>query len=109
MARYKQTIYFMTSTRYRTSRLLRSLFTLLLAAGLWAAFAHQAHAQYNGGSGTPADPFQIATVQQLQNMQNNLNSHFILLNDIDASATANWNANTTFQQEVGVYDNFGLS
>ncbi|MEM4330775.1 MAG: hypothetical protein QW273_02080 [Candidatus Pacearchaeota archaeon] len=38
---------------------------------------------FAGGKGTPTDPFQIATCQQLQNIKYALDSHFILNNDID--------------------------
>lgn len=43
------------------------------------------------GSGTEADPYQITTVEQLQEMNDELDAHYILMNDIDASDTENWN------------------
>ncbi len=43
------------------------------------------------GEGSPEDPFQISTVEDLQLMAADLNAHYILVNDIDASATATWN------------------
>ncbi len=50
-------------------------------------------AQFSGGSGTSTDPYQISTLDDLQAMDDiNYNSyHFILTNDIDASATSSWN------------------
>jgi hypothetical protein len=36
------------------------------------------------GSGTEEDPFQITNVQQLQEMNDDLDAHYILMNDIDA-------------------------
>jgi len=39
------------------------------------------------GSGTETDPYQITTVSELQDMQNDLSAYYILMNDIDASAT----------------------
>jgi hypothetical protein len=43
------------------------------------------------GSGTETDPYQITNVHQLQEMNDNLSAHYILMNDIDASVTRNWN------------------
>jgi len=40
------------------------------------------------GAGTVADPYQITNSTQLQEMQDNLNAHYILVNDIDCSDTA---------------------
>ncbi len=48
--------------------------------------------QFAGGSGTGEDPYQIETVEQLQAIADmvNLDKHFILIADIDASETENW-------------------
>jgi hypothetical protein len=43
------------------------------------------------GSGTEEDPYQITNVQQLQEMNDDLDAHYILMNDIDASETREWN------------------
>lgn len=43
------------------------------------------------GSGTPADPYQITTVDQLQEMKDILSASYKLMNDIDASSTATLN------------------
>jgi hypothetical protein len=52
---------------------------------------------FAGGTGTPADPYLIANVNQLQAIRNAPNSvHFKLINDIDASATATWNGGQGF-------------
>ena len=56
-----------------------------------------ARAQFAGGSGTFDDPFQIATVEQLQSVNSHLGDHFILINDIDASETVSWNGGAGFQ------------
>ena len=48
---------------------------------------------FAGGDGTAANPYQIATVEQLQNMGDHVNSHFVLINDVDAGATSSWNDN----------------
>lgn len=54
-------------------------------------------AQFAGGSGTEADPYQISTVEQLQEINNFLNKHFIQINDIDASETIAWNDSAGFE------------
>jgi hypothetical protein len=43
------------------------------------------------GAGKEEDPYQITTVEQLQEMNDDLDAHYILMNDIDASDTENWN------------------
>jgi hypothetical protein len=54
-------------------------------------------AQFAGGDGTPENPYQIETVEQLQAMKDHLDKHFILMNDIDASATVEWNGGEGFE------------
>ncbi len=49
------------------------------------------------GSGTEEDPYQITNVHQLQEMNDDLDACYILMNDIDASETRTWN--------VGDHDN----
>ncbi|WP_321429450.1 DUF4114 domain-containing protein [uncultured Methanolobus sp.] len=48
------------------------------------------------GSGTEADPYRVYTLDDLQNMNNDLDAHYILMNDIDASATSTWNGGKGF-------------
>ncbi|GGC39442.1 hypothetical protein GCM10011386_34390 [Parapedobacter defluvii] len=69
-----------------------------------------------GGTGTENDPYQIANVDQLQAMKDYLDSYFILIADIDASATAGWNSGAGFEpvgklgtntQFVGSFDGNG--
>ncbi|MCK5037467.1 MAG: hypothetical protein KAS16_00045, partial [Thermoplasmata archaeon] len=49
------------------------------------------------GSGTVADPYQITDVDELQEMNLDLNAHYILMNDIDASLTSGWNSDKGFE------------
>ncbi len=54
---------------------------------------------YSGGSGTEEDPYQIATLsdlQQLSNTSSDWDKHFIQTTDIDASATINWDDGAGF-------------
>ena len=48
-------------------------------------------AQAGGGSGTPGDPYVVSTVEELQAIRQDLAAHYVLGNDIDASATQHWN------------------
>ena len=41
-------------------------------------------------------PIEITSVEELQNMSTNLSAHYVLANDINASATVTWNNNTGF-------------
>ena len=47
------------------------------------------------GSGTEGDPYMIHDVHDLQNISLDLNAHYALANDIDASETSEWNWNGT--------------
>lgn len=42
---------------------------------------------FDGGDGTIGNPYQISRLDQLQAMQNELDSHYILMDNIDASST----------------------
>jgi hypothetical protein len=43
---------------------------------------------FDGGTGEPDDPYQIATLSQLNEIRNHLDSYFIFVDDIDASETS---------------------
>ena len=45
---------------------------------------------FAGGQGTINDPYQIATAEQLDAVRYNLNSNFVLVDDIDLSEYENW-------------------
>jgi len=68
--------------------------TLIMAVSMLCG---SAQAFSGAGSGTEADPYVITTVQQLQEMQDELNAYYVLGNDIDASDTVNWNGGEGFQ------------
>ncbi|CAN5351363.1 hypothetical protein BH23BAC3_BH23BAC3_23580 [soil metagenome] len=72
-----------------SSRFPVRVFTLIILISFFASFT--AYAQFDGGNGTEEDPWQIATVEQLQSISEHPEAHFILIMDIDASETANWN------------------
>ena len=57
----------------------------------------QGIARFEGGSGTPEDPYEIATCQQLQDMNQNLTASYELVSDIDCSETTGWNSGKGFE------------
>ncbi len=59
-------------------------------------FMGTSNASFAGGDGTVGDPYQISDVDQLQEMEADLDAHYILINDIDASDTSNWNSGKGF-------------
>lgn len=59
------------------------LLTLLVIAPFLAAVPSQVFAQFAGGSGTSADPYQVATADQLNAVRSYRSSHFIQTADID--------------------------
>ncbi len=60
------------------------------------SFVKNAYASFTGGDGTSSDPFQISNISQLQNVSSDLTAHYVLINDIDANATINWNEGKGF-------------
>lgn len=48
------------------------------------------------GNGTLASPYQITDVIELQEMADEIDAHYQLMNDIDASATSSWNSGLGF-------------
>lgn len=49
------------------------------------------------GSGTEEDPYVITTVEELQSINQDLEGHYILGNDINARDTNSWNSGTGFK------------
>ncbi len=59
-------------------------------------YAEAKNGSFGGGDGTPANPYVIEDVWDLQNMTSDLNAHYVLGNDIDASDTVGWNEGAGF-------------
>ncbi|XID91923.1 S-layer homology domain-containing protein [Paenibacillaceae bacterium WGS1546] len=73
------------------NRLFSLFMALLLLAGSIPVQATAASSAPLTGNGTESDPFIILTVEQLQGAGLQLDAHYKLGADIDASATAGWN------------------
>lgn len=61
----------------------------------------------SGGKGTSEDPYRIATCQELQNISSVPFAAYVLLRDIDCSASKDWNDGAGFFP-IGYYD-YGFS
>ena len=72
-----------------------ALVLLLLFVGQASAFA--------GGNGTASNPYEISNVDQLQNMSSDLDAHYELVSDINASETRNWNDGKGFDPIGGTF------
>jgi len=46
---------------------------------------------FSGGDGSADDPYEIENVSQLQCIEDDLDAHYELVSDVDASATSGWN------------------
>lgn len=60
------------------------------------------NASFAGGDGSESNPYQISNVTQLQEISSNFTAHYIVVNDIDASETVNWNNGKGFEP-IGDY------
>jgi hypothetical protein len=56
------------------------------------------------GAGTSEDPYQVTDCEQLQSMQDELDAHYRLQNNIDCSGAVNWNEGEGFSP-IGNQDN----
>lgn len=87
---------------------MRNLKALVLS-GVLMVFAGAAYSQFAGGSGTEADPWQVATAEQLDNVRNYLgdihsDKHFIQTSNIDLGV-APWNQGAGWVK-IGYYDDW---
>jgi hypothetical protein len=56
------------------------------------------------GTGSSSSPYEISTASDLQAMQENRSANYIVVNDIDASGTVNWNNGQGFKS-IGEFGN----
>lgn len=68
------------------SGLVRLRVTLLATA--FACLATVCTAQFDGGTGTPQNPYIISTIAQLDAVRSNLSASFVLANDLDLSGSS---------------------
>jgi len=60
------------------------------------------------GDGSSSSPYEISTASDLQAMQENLSANYIVVNDIDASGTVNWNNGQGFNP-IGDYNDVSFT
>ena len=65
-------------------------------ASFWGERSDQRSSRFAGGDGSASNPFQVSNVYELQNVSNNVNAHYVIVNDINASITAAWNGQRGF-------------
>ncbi|AFV22853.1 GLUG domain protein [Methanolobus psychrophilus R15] len=58
---------------------------------------------FENGDGSENNPYEVSTICQLQAMNLDLSAHYILINDIDASETVNWNDGAGFIPIANAY------
>jgi len=78
-------------------RLLSWYMALLLLIGSIPLQASAASAAPMTGDGSEESPYVITTAEQLQGISNELNAHYVLGADIDASETVGWNGGAGFE------------
>ncbi len=52
---------------------------------------------FDGGIGTVDEPFEVSTLEQINEIRNYTDAHFTLMNNIDASSTSGWNGGLGFE------------
>jgi hypothetical protein len=83
-------------SRKMTSTCLIGIILVSVLSGMHTLYAEGKDGSFGGGDGTKDNPYVIEDVWDLQNMSGNLSVHYVLGNDIDASATINWNSGGGF-------------
>lgn len=63
--------------------------------------------KFAGGDGSVENPYQIATIEQLDAVRNHLNSHFILLNDINFAGFLDENGEQKYFSPIGRKEEYG--
>lgn len=76
--------------------LVLTVVVLLAATVLLWGEVEAASGTFGGGDGTAMKPYQIEDVADLQTMNADLDGHYVLANDIDASVTREWNNGSGF-------------
>ena len=71
--------------------------TIFILIGYVAVEAEGKDGNFGGGTGVSGDPDLIEDVIDLQEMNNNLDAHYAIINDIDANDTVNWNKGKGFE------------
>ena len=79
--------------------------TILIRESISFDIIGRVDASFEGGDGSVSDPFLISNVNQLQNISFDLDAHYKIINDIDASDTENWNDGKGFDP-LGETGNF---
>ena len=83
--------------RYYRLTIVLLVLSMILSAGANVPNTEGAGGSFGGGDGSPGNPYVIEDVWDLQIMSSNLSAHYVLKDDIDASATSGWNSGAGFE------------
>ncbi|OUS76552.1 hypothetical protein B1748_10640 [Paenibacillus sp. MY03] len=81
----------------KLKQFLSCITTILLVTGIFPLQVFAASDAAMTGDGSPANPYIVMALEQLDAVRNNLTSHYKLGADIDASETAGWNDGEGFE------------
>jgi hypothetical protein len=62
---------------------------------------------FSGGDGSLGNPYRITTCLELQDMQNDLDANYLLINDINCSETISWNEYSLYPGAFGGFKPVG--
>lgn len=90
-------------------RIMAMLLTIAMAMTLLpiTALAAASSTQFAGGDGTAQNPYQVATVEQLNAVRDELSAHYVLVSDIDLSGDTWIPIGTTNAPFSGSFDGSG--
>ena len=83
-------------SRTVTSAYVIGIVLISMFFGMQTMFAEAKDGSFGGGDGSEENPLIIEDVWDLQNISHNLSANYALGNDIDASATRDWNSGAGF-------------
>ena len=69
---------------------------LLVALTAFTLYPRAARAFSGSGAGTKEAPYQVATIEQLQEVGQSLSANYVVVSDIDARPTRSWNGGAGF-------------
>ncbi|MFC0214609.1 S-layer homology domain-containing protein [Paenibacillus chartarius] len=81
---------------FRTRRICSFLLALVLAAAVFPGHTFAYGAAGMTGEGTVGDPYVVMTLEHLDAVRDDMDAHYVLGADIDASATAAWDGGQGF-------------
>ncbi|WNY27778.1 GLUG motif-containing protein [Methanolapillus ohkumae] len=82
---------------------INSVPSLMIILFIFVLCCNPVYAFSGDGNGTSENPFQITTIEQLDEIRNNLSASYILMNDLDFSDSDVWEPIGSFQEEKNFF------